>query len=125
MNSIALAQTAYQDAQSVVVSGRDLEYRVFARATRGLTDRPRSGPTAYPALVEALQFNTTLWSVLAQDVASENNGLSKELRGQIFYLYEFVRHHSKEVRKGVADVGPLVDVNRAVMRGLRPDRGSD
>lgn len=123
MNSIARAQTAYADARSVTVSGRDTEYRAFARATRALSELPETGPTAYPALVAALHDNLALWRAIALDVSNERNSLPAPLRAQLFYLFEFTASHSRAVIDGKGSVDALIDINRAVMRGLRPEAG--
>ncbi|MFN6978293.1 MAG: flagellar biosynthesis regulator FlaF [Gemmobacter sp.] len=41
------------------------------------------------------------------------------MRAQLFYLYEFTAAHSRRVLDGTASVEALVDVNTAMMRGLR------
>jgi len=64
-----------------------------------------------------------LWSTLALDVAQPENGLPSALRAQLFYLYQFTTEHSRAVLKGAASVEVLVDINTAVMRGLRGDKG--
>ena len=56
------------------------------------------------------------------DVAEPTNLLPQPLRAQIFYLAEFTMHHSAKVLKGDASVAPLIDINTAVMRGLRGDQ---
>jgi flagellar protein FlaF len=40
------------------------------------------------------------------------------------YLAEFTDTHSRSVLKGDADVGPLIDVNTAIMSGLQARRQS-
>ena len=52
-------------------------------------------------------------------VAEEGNGLPAKLRAQLFYLYEFTTQHSRAVRDRKASVDVLIDINTAVMRGLR------
>ncbi|MDO9525518.1 MAG: flagellar biosynthesis regulator FlaF, partial [Gemmobacter sp.] len=61
---------------------------------------------------------------LAADVAETDNGLPGPLRAQLFYLYEFASEHSRKVLSGSASVEVLVDINTAVMRGLRGSIGA-
>jgi flagellar protein FlaF len=57
--------------------------------------------------------------MLAADVAEPDNGLPQELRARIFYLAEFTADHSRKVLRGGETVDALVDINTAMMRGLR------
>lgn len=75
--------------------------------------------TNFAGLVRALHDNTALWRTLASDVAEPENGLPKALRARLFYLYEFTVQHSTKILDDLASVEVLVDINTAVMRGLR------
>lgn len=55
-----------------------------------------------------------------RDATEAENGLPDTLRARIFYLAEFTVHHSSRVLRGAARLQPLIDVDRAVMRGLAP-----
>ena len=50
--------------------------------------------------------------------------LPPALRAQLFYLYEFTDQHSRKVLAGNASIEVLVDINTAVMRGLRGETGA-
>ena len=41
------------------------------------------------------------------------------LRAQLVSLAEFVRRHSLAVLGGRASIAPLIDINTAIMKGLR------
>ena len=125
MNASALAQSAYSKAASIAPSLQDVEYRAFGEVTRRLKETPRASRSGLPALAEAIHLNQRLWSILARDVAEDANGLPEQLRAQIFYLYEFTRQHSRKVLSGDADTSALVDINTAIMRGLRGDRTAE
>jgi flagellar protein FlaF len=115
----ALAQAAYTTPVGPTRTPRAAEYEVIARITKRLATAARTGETDYPGLVAALAENERLWSTLAADVAGSGNGLPKALRAQLFYLYRFTVEHSRKVRDGAATAGVLVDINTAVLRGLR------
>lgn len=121
MNSAALATTGYGDAQVALHDSRQTEYRAFAEATRRLcaADAATEDTGGFAALAEALHDNLRLWTLLAADVASEENELPPQLRARIFYLAEFTRVHSTKVLSGEAEVRPLIDINTAIMKGLR------
>ena len=118
MNSAALAQSAYGDASPLIPLGRDTEYRAFARVTRQLAG-VSSQNTNFPALASSLHENMRLWAVLAEDVASSRNELPAQLRAQLFYLFEFTKTQSQKILAGDATTEVLVEVNTAIMRGLR------
>ena len=56
---------------------------------------------------------------MATQVADAKNALPQGLRAQIFYLAEFTLQHSRKALSGGASVRPLIEINTAVMRGLR------
>lgn len=118
------AHAAYARPEAPHRNPRDLEYDLLARATKALTQAARHRPRNYPALVAALDENQRLWSTLAADVAEPGNGLPTQLRAQLFYLYEFTVQHSQQIRDKDASVDVLIDINSAVMRGLRGQGGA-
>lgn len=113
-----MARSAYSGTAIPVRTGRDTEYEVFARVTRRLRE-VQSGEGGFAALVRALHENRSLWTALAADVAVESNALPKPLRARIFYLAQFTAEHSRRVMAGRATVDVLIEINTAVMRGLR------
>lgn len=119
MIETSLAENGYSSSIQSTGSPRNIEYEIFARVTRELSTKDKSAPD-YPAkIAQALRNNLRLWTILANDVAKEDNELPKELRSSIFYLSEFTRQHTAKVYNGEADVQVLVDVNTMIMRGLR------
>ena len=118
MNSHTLAHSAYAGAARPTRSDRSTEYDLFARVTRSLGE-VRGLAAGYGALARAIHDNRRLWTALAADVAIETNPLPRPLRAQIFYLSEFTAQHSRKVLAGDASVDVLIDINTAVMRGLR------
>ncbi|MFN3643120.1 MAG: flagellar biosynthesis regulator FlaF [Gemmobacter sp.] len=111
--------TTYGQHDTPVRTARGLEYDLFARVTARLKRGWSNRQEDFPGLVAALSDNSRLWSTLAADVASPGNALPAPLRAQLFYLYEFTAAHSRRVLDGTASVEALVDVNTAMMRGLR------
>ena len=51
----------------------------------------------------------------------DGNALPIQLRAQIVSLAGFVRRHGMAVLAGSASIAPLVDINTAIMKGLRGD----
>jgi flagellar protein FlaF len=101
-----------------------VEYDLLARTTQRLGQAWALRQRDFPALAQALADNQRLWSTLAADVAEPGNGLPAPLRAQLFYLYEFTVEHSRAVLAGSSGIEVLVDINTAVMRGLRGEGGA-
>lgn len=124
MNALNLAKTAYATTQSPIRTPRSTEYEAFARITHQLKDAANKGRLGFSQLAEAIHSNRRLWTMLAGDVADTGNGLPQGLRAQIFYLAEFTNHHSTLVLNGKEKVDVLVEINTAIMRGLRSQAGA-
>ena len=119
MNATSLAQRAYAPTAAPTRSARSIEYDVVARITYRLK-RAIEG-RKLPALLEALDENRKLWRTLALDVADKDNGLPDELRARIFYLFEFTNHHTQKVIREKVSAVPLLEVNTAILRGLKTE----
>ncbi|MAM61840.1 MAG: flagellar biosynthesis regulator FlhF [Maritimibacter sp.] len=119
MNAMNMAKTAYATNQAPIRTPRGTEYEAFARVTRRLKAASELGRPGFARLAEALHLNRQLWTMLAADVAERENGLPEDLRARIFYLSEFTAQHSRKVLRQEEDVAVLLEVNMAVMRGLR------
>jgi flagellar protein FlaF len=123
MNAVEMARTAYAPTAAPIRTGRAIEYDVFARTTHRLKAAAAAGPARFPELAAALHDNRRLWTVLAGDVADADNDLPRDLRARIFYLAEFTVAHSRKVLDGEATADALVEINTAIMRGLRAQIG--
>lgn len=120
MTAQTLARAAYGRPEAATRTPRAIEYDLFARVTHQL--RAAATPGApFAMLARALHENRTLWATLAADVASDGNGLPADLRARLYYLAEFTEAQSRKLLAGGADVSALIEVNTAVMRGLRPE----
>ena len=119
MSNVQFAQSAYASAAAITPSHRAAEYRALADATRRLANIDLNDPIAFPRLAEAVQLNQRLWGILAAAVAEAGNGLPDSLRAQIFYLAEFTRLHSTKVLREKTSPEVLVELNTAIMKGLR------
>jgi flagellar protein FlaF len=120
MNPNAQARDGYGVA-APTRSARGSEYAVFAQVTRRLAAVDEEDRAAYGRLAEAVIDNQRLWGTLAEDLMLDTNVLPIALRAQLISLAEFVRRHSLSVLQGKAKVAALVDINTAIMRGLRGD----
>lgn len=114
-----LARRAYADPRRGLKSGRQTEYKALAKCTFQMRDAASNGAQGFPALAKALHENQRLWTLLATDVAQAENGLPNDLRARIFYLAEFTQHHTRKVMRDRVSIKPLLEINVAVLKGLR------
>ena len=127
MNMTSLAQSAYAPASAATHTARDIEYHAFAHVTGRLAEaRDRAAEIGGLAkLAEAMFDNVRLWATLAADCASDANQLPRELRAQIIGLANFARTHMSKVLAGSETVDALIEINMAIMKGLRGEAGED
>ena len=109
---------AYGTANAAIGTPRTIEYGVFSRVT-GQIKRAMGEDRPFSELAAALYDNHRLWTALTADLASEANALPAELRGQLISLAKFSIEHGAKVLRREAEPGVLVEINTAVMRGLR------
>lgn len=119
MTAHALAQKAYSATSSTIRPPRAVEYEVIARVTHQLKTAAQNRKTDFAQLADALHQNNRLWTMLAANVADSENALPSKLRAQIFYLSEFSQRQAAQILAGSASVKPLLEVNTAILRGLR------
>ena len=119
MNAHAQALAAYGTATSTNKTPRAVEYDVFARITARMRRAAADGATAFPALAAALTDNRRLWTELALDLASDGNQLPETLRAQLLGLAQFTMRHTDGILSGSVSADDLVEINLAVMRGLK------
>lgn len=119
MNAQSMAQRAYSSVSTPIRTHRGTEYEAVARITKRLRAAAEKGDSGFPALAAALHDNKKLWSIFATDVADPGNGLPAELKARIFYLAEFTFKHTSEILGRRANAAPLIDINTAILRGLR------
>lgn len=102
---------------SVVRTPRDVEYEIISRVTGMLRQAAESGADR----IAAVHKNNQLWTILSTDLASSGNGLPDELRAGLLSLASFSLRHGHQALSGRVGVEPLIDINMAMMRGLRQE----
>jgi flagellar protein FlaF len=113
------ARTGYAQAAAPVRTERGTEYAVFARMTAALRAVDETDKRQFPALARAVHDNQRLWSALEDDLRHEANALPVPLKAQLLGIAGFVRRQSNAVLAGRGSVAPLIDINTAIMKGLR------
>ncbi|CUX82961.1 MAG: flagella biosynthesis regulator FlaF [Roseibaca calidilacus] len=123
MNAHAQALAAYGTPNIAQKPPRAVEYDALAQVTARLRAAIAGGPTAFPALADALDANRRLWTEFTFDLASDENLLPTALRAQLLGLAKFIMSHSDAVLNGRDHAEVLVDLNVAIMRGLNGESG--
>ncbi|MEM6676684.1 MAG: flagellar biosynthesis regulator FlaF [Pseudomonadota bacterium] len=124
MNAPRLSQSAYGAANRALGTPRSIEGAVLTQVTGQL--RAATAPDApFPALVSAVDANRRLWTTLIADLGSSDNALPEALRAQLISLGIFVLRHGEKVVRREAEAGPILEINAAVIRGLRGDPVGD
>lgn len=112
------APSAYQMGgfgSPVTRSTRDIEYDAFSHATRLLCNAQKGAGSP----VHAAYVNSELWTVLAGDLADDENELPTQLRASLLSIAMFSIRHCRSVMAGDATVDALIDINLSIMKGLR------
>lgn len=119
MNAFAQAQRAYAPTQAPIKTPRSVEYEVIARISHRMKRAMQQDN--FPALAEALHENNKLWTALAVDAANPENLLPDELRARIVYLADFTRQHAGQVLRKQETAIPLLEINAAILKGLKQE----
>jgi flagellar protein FlaF len=114
------ATRGYTQTTASTGTPRSIELQAFQRVTSMLSaSKAENAP--FNVKAEAVYLNTKLWLTLAVDLLSPQNALPTELRAQLFGLAEFQRKHGLKVLSNQAEIDDLIEINTAIMRGLRGD----
>lgn len=119
MNVVERAREGYGRSSVLIRSPRATEYEAIARISHRLRAAAQESSTNFPAFVAALSDNARLWTTLAVEVAQPDNQLPRDLRARLFWLAEFTTTETRKILRGEGDVGILIEVNAAVLQGLR------
>jgi flagellar protein FlaF len=117
VNATTLAHRGYAPTATPLKSARRAEYEVIARITSRLTAAIKE--KNFNKLIAAMHENRTLWRKLGQNVASPDNLLPDDLRARLIYLSEFTEHHTRKAIQREVSATPLVEINTAILRGLK------
>lgn len=121
MSATSQALRGYAENAVSTRSDRRAEYEVIGRVTQELRDSALNQKADFPAFVSALHKNQRLWTALVVDIMDAKNPIPNELKARIVYLAEFTNHHSRQVLKKKASIMPLLEINMAVLRGLKKE----
>ncbi len=114
----ARAQNAYTVSSRDIADPDYIEFQVFSQITERMEAAKNSTDPLKKELHGALFDNAQLWSSVAIDVATPENGLPESLKAQIIYLSEFMRVQRIKVLKGEEKIDGMIDINRMIIAGL-------
>ena len=101
------------------VERRAAERRAFQKITSRLVEAANNGELDALTRRHALETNRLFWSVLKDNVFSEENRLTIDVKGQIVTLATWVEGYTDRVLRGEsAEIRPLISINDTVMEGL-------
>lgn len=121
MNAFSSAQRGYSMNAVTTQTDRRAEYDLIAKLTHRMRATAMKAKKNFPDYAQALHDNRKLWNTLAIDVSGKDNALPKQLRAQVFYLAEFTAQHTTKILKDGASIMPLLEINMAILRGLKTE----
>lgn len=124
--------SAYRKTIAKTETPRQIERRLLTEVTSKLlehidfdllTDAESKLAALDGDLRDAIWRNEQIWLALKFDLMESENALTPQLRASLISLALWVERHSIAVLTGKQKIGPLIDVNRSIIRGLSGDTG--
>lgn len=109
----------YKTAQTKSDDPRDIEYRLLAQVTGAMIDAKNTKEVK--PKIEAILWNSRVWSALRVDLYDEKNQLPEQLRGSLISLSLWIERETHAIMDGEGDMDALIDINRNIMAGLKPE----
>lgn len=101
---------------------RDNEYFAFSQVTQKLKNATKIDDRY--AMIEAVSASSQLWTVIAADLAHEENSLPPEVKAGLLSLAFFSLKQGRRILLERASAEPLIEINIRIMKGLRGDMNS-
>jgi flagellar protein FlaF len=121
-----MSYSVYKSSQHKSMDTRDTEYRLLAQVTAAMLEaKEKTGSVDVRQRVDAALWNRDVWAALRTDLSMDGNGLPKELRASLISVSLWIEKECIRVVEGEGDLNALIEVNRNIMSGLKPDSRSD
>ena len=117
VNAVTSLNKRADYGSNAIRTERDTEYDAFSRITFALK-RATQGDDPQ-GVIQAVHANNELWTILATDLLHPGNALADETKARLLSLASFSLKQGHAVMNGATDIGVLVDINIAIMKGLR------
>ena len=112
-----MSYDAYATAQKAAEAPRDLEIRAIAHVTRQMSEANKPGADTM-SRIRALNANSRLWGLLAQDLSNPDNPLPETLKARYISLGMFARRRSLQAMTDQSDFSTLIQLNTDVLEAL-------
>ena len=97
---------------------RDRERQLLDRSIELLKKAAEKGPKSFES-VEAIHFTIRLWSMLLEDLASNENALPKELRASLISIGIWILRESDAIRQGQSEnFAGILDISQIIRDGV-------
>jgi flagellar protein FlaF len=97
---------------------RERERELFDQSIELLTKALQEGPSSF-VRIEAIHFTIRLWTMLLEDLASNDNALPKELRASLISIGIWILREADAIRKGDSDnIDGLLDITKIIRGGV-------
>jgi|TARA_B110000238_G_scaffold111571_1_gene121238 flagellar biosynthesis regulator FlaF len=119
------AMSAYQRAQTSVMTPLQMEVLAFKRAAAQLK-KAAENIKNFTEYIEALQFNQRLWTAIQVGLAAENCRVPEPVRSKMLNLSLFVDTHTLEAitHPNAAHLTVLIEIDLSLADGLFEGRKS-
>lgn len=113
-------KTAYaQEAGASAKTLRDSERQVFQQSI-DLLEQAEAAGAGTMAATEAIVFARRLWTLLLEDLSSDENSLPEEMRASFISIGLWVLREIEEIRLGKSNnFKGLIDVTTTIRDGLK------
>lgn len=114
------ALRGYGQVKRQTASDKHIELQLFSAVTARLRAQVQNNSTRLSGeKAETLIENAKLWNLLFCDLVNSDNKLPLELKTNLISLAEFTQGHTQRVLRGEASIDILIDVNTAIIEGLK------
>ena len=97
---------------------RERERQLFDRSIELLTRAETEGVKSFVS-VEAIHFTIRLWTMLLEDLASNDNALPKELRANLISIGIWILREADAIRKGDSEnIAGLLEITKIIRGGV-------
>ncbi|MEF2071741.1 flagellar biosynthesis regulator FlaF [Consotaella aegiceratis] len=104
--------------QDVCVDARERERQALDRCVELLQRAEKNGPRSRDA-VEALYVTRSLWAILIEDLASSDNDLPQQLRGDLISIGLWIMREAEAIRAGKSEnFKGLIQISETIRDGL-------
>jgi len=114
------ALRGYGQVKRQTASDKHIELQLFSSVTARLRAQANKNSTKLNSVMaEAVLDNAKLWNILFCDLINPENKLPLDLKTNLISLAEFTQGHTQRVLRGEAGISVLIEVNMAIIEGLK------